>query len=151
VKFWFKFVSRYFAEIDSGIDVNAVSNFNKNFNTFLGEIFEKLILDLLSQRKLVMFDFDRIGKWWWKDKEIDVIALNERKKEVLFVECKWKSNVNALKVVKELQEKAKYVDWYKDKRKESFAVFAKSFSKKITQFNDKKVYCFDLGDVEKKD
>ncbi len=34
-------------------------------------------------------------------------------------------------------------------RKESYAVFAKSFSKKINLFQGKKVYLFDLNDMEK--
>jgi len=41
------------------------------------------------------------------------------------------------------------VKWHNEERKESFAVFAKSFSKKIKDFEGKKVYCFDLKDLEK--
>ena len=38
---------------------------------------------------------------------------------------------------------------HNEERKESFAVFAKSFKKKIKDFEGKKVYCFDLNDIEK--
>ena len=54
-----------------------------------------------------------------------------------------------MKVCKELAEKSEYVKWHNEERKESFAVFAKSFSKKIKDFEGKKVYCFDLKDLEK--
>ena len=37
-------------------------------------------------------NFTRIGKWWHKDKEIDVAALNEKTKEILFGE--WKDGVD---------------------------------------------------------
>ncbi len=67
----------------------------------------------------------------------------------MFGECKWQENVNSGEVVKELAEKTKNVDWENEKRKESYAVFAKSFSKRIDEFGGKKVYCFDLRDLEK--
>ena len=36
-----------------------------------------------------------------------------------------------------------------ENRKESFAIFAKSFGKRIKEFEGKKVYCFDLRDLER--
>jgi aspartate 1-decarboxylase len=60
-----------------------------------------------------------------------------------------KEEVNASEVLKELEEKVKFVDWNLGKRKESFAVFAKSFSKNINEFNGKKVHCFELKDLKK--
>jgi len=98
-------------------------------------------------RNLRFFPFTKIGKWWHKDKEIDIVVLNEKTKEVLFTECKWKNRVNAESICKELAEKAQHVQWHNEKRKESFAIFAKSFSKKIKEFDGRKVYCFDLRDL----
>ncbi|OYT43761.1 MAG: hypothetical protein B6U88_00080 [Candidatus Aenigmarchaeota archaeon ex4484_56] len=95
-----------------------------------------------------MFRFTKIGKWWHKDKEIDILALNEKTKEILFAECKWQNKVNALKIAKELAEKTQYVQWHNNKRKETFAIFAKSFSKRINEYEGRKVYCFDLKDLE---
>jgi len=52
--------------------------------------------------------------------------------------------------LEELVEKAKYVQWQnKEKRKESYAIFAKSFTKKINEFEGRKVYCFDLKGLER--
>ena len=39
--------------------------------------------------------------------------------------------------------------FYNRERKEGFAIFAKSFSKRIEEFEGKKVYCFDLRDLER--
>ena len=77
------------------------------------------------------------------------MALNEKTKEILFGECKWKDKVNANSILAGLIEKTKYVDWNLNERKDSYAVFAKSFSKKVSEFSGKKVYCFDLKDIEK--
>jgi len=144
-RFWFKFISEFQEEIESYAQDIAIENFRKKFNTYLGEVFEDLCLELV--KNLRFLPFTKIGKWWHKDKEIDIVALNERTKEILFCECKWQSKVNAAKIIKELAEKAKYVQWHNEKRKESFAIFAKSFSRKIEEFEGKKVYCFDLKDL----
>jgi len=110
-------------------------------------MFEELCKELLLP--LGILKLSKIGKWWHKDKEIDIVALNEDSKEILFCECKWKDNVNVEKIIKELIEKSKFVPWNNEERKEYFAVFAKSFKKKISSFEGKKVYCFDLKDIGK--
>ena len=81
--------------------------------------------------------------------DIDILAINDKTKELLACECKWQSRVNAEKIAKELEEKVRYVDWHNKERKESFAVFAKSFSKRIRSYEGKRVYCYDLKDLEK--
>ena len=147
--FWFRFVSPYQDEIESFSLKEAVHNFEKNFNTYLGLVFEELITDLIRRNLVSIIPFTKIGKWWHKDKEIDIVALNEQTKEILFAECKWQTKVNAKKLCKELEEKAQYVQWHNDQRKENFAIFTKSFSKRINEFQGRKVYCFDLKDLEK--
>ena len=147
-RFWFRFVSPYFSEIENYHSENAVREFEKEFNSYLGKIFEEIILQLILKGKIKL-EFTKIRKWWHKDKEIDLVALNERTKKILFGECKWKDRVNPKKILEELVEKAQYVQWHNKERKESFAIFAKSFSKKIKEFEGKKVYCFDLKDFER--
>jgi len=145
LKFWFKYVYPNLSSIESrSFNVNLIRD---NYSEYLGRIFEDVCKEILIHENLL--DLSKIGKWWFKDKEIDILGLNEPKKEILLVECKWKDSVNSLEVLKDLAEKAKFVDWNLDKRKETFVVFAKSFSKKISEFEGKKVYCYDLKDIEK--
>jgi len=94
-------------------------------------------------------NFTNVHKWWHKDREIDIVALDEKSKEVLFAECKWQSRVNAERTVKELAEKARYVEWNSGKRKEYYAIFAKSFSKRIEEFEERPVYCIGLRELER--
>ncbi len=147
-KSWFRFVSTYFEEINNWETGSAINEFKKGFNQYLGTVFEKVateaITELIKQKKVP--EFTKIGKWWHKDKEIDILALNEHTKEILFCECKWKNKVNAERALKELKEKAAFVQWHNEKRKEHYAVFAKNFKKKI---KEKNTHCFDLKDLEK--
>lgn len=144
LKFWFRYVYPNLSSIEEGIF--NVTTIRKDYNTYLGYIFEDVAKQFLIKEKIENFQLTNIGKWWYKDKEIDIVALNEQTKQILFAECKWQDKVNAERIVEELKEKAKYVQWHNEKRKEYFAIFAKSFKEKIS---DKSVYCFDLKELEK--
>ena len=131
-----------------------IENVKKELNSYLGRGFE----EVCKEFTLIFWkQYSLVGRWWGnfredskrKSIEIDIVALNEKTKEVLFGECKWQDRVNAEKILVALEEKSKYVNWHNEKRKESYAVFAKSFKKRIEEYNGKKVYCFDLKDIEK--
>jgi uncharacterized protein len=143
LKFWFKYIYPNLSSIES--KVFNVDLIKREYSEFLGGIFESVSKEYLIRSKI--FEFNKIGRWWHKDKEIDILALDEKDKKILFCECKWKEKVNAEKILRELKEKTKYVEWNNQNRNESFVVFAKSFSKKIKEFQGNKVYCFDLKDL----
>lgn len=154
INFWFRFFYRDLS-LYKARDESFLDKVIKNFNSYIGRRFEIICKEFLEKDPI--FSFDILAKQWGKFKgergkntyEIDLVGLNEDKKEILFCECKWKDRVDVEKVLKELKKKAGYVDWYKNKRKESYAVFAKSFKKKINKFEEKKVYCFELRDMGK--
>jgi len=155
IDFWFKFVepSKRHIEENNNREINKLLS---NFDLYVSKKFEELVrVELIKKiNKKVNFDFEKIGTWWGykreqnerKTMEIDVVALNEKTKDILFVECKWQNKVNAKKILYELKEKSKFVDWHNEKRKEHYAIFAKSFKGKI---KEKNVYCFDLNDLKK--
>ena len=125
--FWFKFVYLNKQEIEKGNE-NILGKIKRDFEQYVSFKFENYCKEFLED---VFFEkYHSFGKWWHKDKEIDIVALNEEKKEILFGECKWQENVDALRLFSKLKEKAKFVDWNKDKRKETFVLFAKSFKSK---------------------
>jgi len=105
-------------------------NLRKDFPSYLGRIFEDIVKEFLiiqSKSNNLPFKITKIGKWWHRDKEIDIVALNENSGDIMFIEVKWKDNVNAEKILNELEEMAKYVRWRNESRREHFAIFAKSF------------------------
>ncbi len=72
------------------------------------------------------------------------MAVDETDKEIIFGECKWQENVNAKKILEKLREKAEYLGWNKDKRKEYYMIFARSFKNRPED-----CYCFDMKDMER--
>ena len=154
--FWFRYVKKYESYYEQSRTNEVVRFFHETFNSYVGRMFEKFCLELIKQYpKIIPIKFDRIGGQWGKFKgekgkntyEIDIVAPNERTREILFAECKWKDKLNAEKILAELKSKANYVKWHNDKRKEYYAIFAKSFKKEI---EEKNVYCYDLKDLKKR-
>jgi len=102
----------------------------QNYGAYQGFIFEKTAAEFLW--KTMPFHFTKLGRWWHKDIEIDLIALNEEQKEIFFFECKWKQlkEETARRILEKLKQKSKYVDWHKDKRKEHYGLIAKQVENK---------------------
>jgi len=155
--FSFIFSEPFRSDLEIRETKNAEEKLKKDFNTYIGKKFEKLILEEVLQ-KLNFVQLQKKGKWWgyYRDSgtnkrvelEIDIVGLNENTKEIVFAECKWSENVNAIDLLQKLKEKAKYVEWpNKDKkRREYYILFAKSFKKKSMHED---VYCFELKDIQK--
>ena len=159
LSFWFLFIDKQRGLIEQDRLKEVENNFKKNFNNYLGRKFEKFILELLKQERfLELKSFEKFGNQWGKYNgkegrntyEIDILGLNEFKKEILLGECKWKDKVNVLEILNDLNEKSKFVEWNFENRNETFVIFAKSFSKKVEDFDGKKVYCFDLKEIFKR-
>jgi len=90
VAFWFRYIYPNLSAIEEGLlDVKEI---RQDYPSYLGFVFEKVarqFLIELNKRDKLPFKFSKIGRWWHKDKEIDLVALNEREKKALFVEVKW--------------------------------------------------------------
>lgn len=69
--------------------------------------------------------FEKMGRWWEKDTEIDLIGLNEETNSILFVETKWNIRPIGVEVLERLKRRSKVVPWGKGKRREYFAIVAK--------------------------
>ena len=144
--FWFRFVYPNISDLEIGLIDEVFSRISSELNDYYGIMFERLVLELIKTKTIEFpFNFDWVGKWWHKDKEIDIIALNSKTNEIVFVECKWQENVDTKKILNELKEKSKFVKWRNEKRKEYYAIFAKSFKEKTKEEN---LFLFDLKDLE---
>ncbi|MEA3254527.1 MAG: ATP-binding protein [Candidatus Altiarchaeota archaeon] len=143
IKFWFRYIYPNMSAIEEGIyDVKQI---RADYNNYLGPVFENVARQFLVRERKNIFDFNKIGRWWYKDNEIDIIALSEQTKKALFCECKWKENISAGKIFNELRIKSGEFQWHNDERTECFTIFAKSFKEKIDTPN---LMLFDLKDLE---
>ena len=134
LSFWFKFIyaNRELVEREEwgrfSEDVNA------GIKSYFGKRFE------IFSRDIVRFemDYERVGSWWnRRGDEIDIIALNKKKKEILFGEVKWRNRPIGCDVLDELMEKKELVQWNNVDRKEKFLLVSKSgFTEKCMERMD---------------
>ncbi len=138
--FWFNFVFNN----REGIERGNITVEKQNINRYLGKRFELNVRNELFH--MFFSGFDKAGRWWHKDKEIDIVAVNEKMNEIVFAECKWEEDVNPDEILQELREKANFVKWRNGERKERYAIFAKSFIRRV---KNKDVMLFGLKELGK--
>ncbi len=142
--FWFRFIYSNMQEIEQNPEF-AMADINKNFNTYAGFIFEKIAKEILVEKTPVKFQ--KIGRWWYKDIEIDLVGLNEETKDIGFFEVKWKSldAGDAKRILNKLKNKSREVKWNNEERNESYGIIAKKINGKETLRKEGYV-CYDLVD-----
>ncbi|MEK6858228.1 MAG: ATP-binding protein [Nanoarchaeota archaeon] len=136
--FWFNFVYNNRENIEKNNLILKIDT-----SAYFGKRFEILVREEIAPQ--LFSNYNKIGRWWYQDKEIDIVALNEEKKEILFAECKW-SNINygeAKKNLEELKEKSKFVNW--QRKKEYFCIIAKKLKDK-QKLRKEGYLAFDLED-----
>lgn len=145
-KFWLKFIYSYKTEIEENTREH-ITFIATEYTTYMGSVFEEFCRKAITETSLI--SFTAMGRWWHKDCEIDIVAIDEKKSTIYLGECKWANNVDGLKITRELHAKAEKVQWKNTSRTEIYLVFARTFSKKINEYEGRKVYCYDLKDLEK--
>ncbi len=144
-RFWLRFVDRFRGEIELGELPGPIENLKENIASYVGKTAEDVVREFLRK------EYEKVGKWWKKDVEIDIVALNERKKEILFGEVKWRNRPVGWNIVEELMEKKELVEWNREDRKERFLVVSRSgFTKKcLERMGDEGIMHWDLKDIER--
>ncbi len=155
-EFWFKFIHPFSGYYEIRNFQFMFSYFKDNIKTFTDRKFEEICKEFLMENSSVYFT--KIGRWWGyyrnnnerKELEIDIIALEENKKEIYFFECKWKElkENDANKIIKDLKEKAKYVEWFNEERRERYGIFGKRIEGK-ENLRKEGILVYDLEDINK--
>ncbi len=151
-RFWFRYIYRNRSDYEIGNYEILTGKIKQDFDSLAGKEFEKIskeFLTGLSRQNKLQLSFSKIGKWWHKDIEIDLVALNANTDEIFFFECKWKvlKEGAARKILDELKVKSKSVGWHQDNRKEYFGLIAKKIENK-DKLKANGYFAFDLTDFQ---
>jgi AAA+ ATPase superfamily predicted ATPase len=144
--FWFRFIFPYEDLINLGRSEEVLSKISRDLNAYIGKPFEEIAKEYLWETN--KGNFSKIGRWWHKGEEIDIVALNEEGEHISFFECKW-SKLNerdALKILTDLKQKAALVQWHDAGRKEHYGIIAKEIAGK-EKLREKGYQAFDLSDL----
>jgi uncharacterized protein len=130
LRFWFAHVHPNQAALDMGLADNVLKErIRPNFESFVAPIFEEAarnyVLSLARQGRLP-FVPDRIGRWWDKAGEIDVVALNKTDDAWLLGECKWSIRQIGTNVLDNLKRAAQILLTGRKATQVTYALFARS-------------------------
>jgi len=147
-RFWLSYVYPYKEEIEEN-PMGVTDFIKKQYQEYMGSIFEDVVRQMLHVTD--NWHFSTVGSWWYKENEIDIVAINERSKKILFGECKWQNKEMNKGVYEKLLEKKELVKWNNDKWEENIALFSKSgFShslKKVAESEN--IMLYTLDDIKK--
>ncbi len=143
-RFWFRFCFPYRSLLEEGKEELLLKReISPYFSEFMGLIFEQIC------REVLLSDFDEVGSWWYKENEIDIVAINTN--ELLFGECKWTNqplDISALHKLPFIAEKTGL-----HAKKISYAFFSKSgFTKDAILYAKAHphILLFDLETIKRK-
>lgn len=144
-RFWFKFVYKRKSDYNSEKYQSLKKRFMQEKDSFIGLSFEDVCKEAMELLNNNIVNFDRIGRYWNKQVEIDLLALG--KKEVYIVECKWQKSPFRLSDIKNLEAKA--ADLFRPSKKK-FVVFSKAgFDEEALSFGKQNGWrLFNLKDLE---
>ena len=139
INFWFQFIypNRSFIEVGqeefvlNKIKANFVDN---NVSYVYEDICRERMWDLNKNTKLGI-KFDKLGRWWNKSEEIDIVGINTEGEDIIFGECKYYTNkLMDVDVFYNLLRKSKYVEWKNNERNEKFVLFSiNGYTKKLKE------------------
>ncbi len=121
---WFDAVFPYRSELMLGNQRPALNRFDQTFVHHCAAAYEQVSGEILRGAQDELFDFQRLGKWWEKEQEIDLVALGETGEDALFAEVKWSNKKVGIDIYHELKTKSQLVP-VKPKRKH-YALLSRS-------------------------
>jgi AAA+ ATPase superfamily predicted ATPase len=123
LNFWFYYVYKNYNQLEINQVQTVLDEIDMNFNDrFVSFSFEDFVAEDIQYNPSKYVDFipKKIGRWWNKNEEIDVVVMDD--KNICFIECKWQNSLNKERVLHQLIKKSRVV---KHKLKESFLVVCK--------------------------
>ena len=130
IAFWFKFVYPYRAYLEKGeteyVMTRIKSGFVQNYLSFIYEDVCREKIWQLSANDELGFNVDRVGRYWGaKTGEIDIVAIDSEKGNILLGECKYSTSQKGLSVLHDLQDKAEVIKNLTNAKSVSYVIFSK--------------------------
>ncbi|MBT9177488.1 MAG: hypothetical protein DDT20_01821 [Firmicutes bacterium] len=130
IAFWFRFVFPYRSQIEMQNLGYVLGKLHEGFVfNHVSHVFERICMEWVAEAnggEGVFFKQQKVGRWWNDREEIDIVALNEDTRDILFGECKYSANPVDTDVFYALRQKSAAVKWHLGNRQEHYALFSKT-------------------------
>ncbi len=130
LRFWFRYVHPNQASIDLGLaEVVYEQRIRPDLERFAGPAFEEAArehLVRLAVKGQLPFLPERIGGWWDRETEIDVLAVSDSQRMLLAGECKWSVNPVGTNILEDLKKKVTVLNKGKEWEDVRYCLFSRS-------------------------
>jgi len=128
LRFWFRYVEPNRSGIEQAPDVVFSEAIEPDLPTHVATTFEDICQEAIwaGIRSGAFDQYAEVGRWWYGEDEIDVVAVAPNGDRILFAECKWTSDPVGRDPVRDLEAKRERVRWGSDAREEQFCLFSRS-------------------------
>lgn len=140
-RFYFRFI---FPHLQSNRSVEpTLAHIKRELRPFIALRFEQLCQEWVhaqAQQGNLSLDPEQIGSHWSRRVQIDVVAVDFAKRQILLGECKWQEEVVRRSVVRELVEEKRPklfrdLDWEESAWSVNYAFFSRSeFTEAATDY-----------------
>jgi hypothetical protein len=151
LRFWFRFVEPNRSSIEEAPDIVFEGTIEPNLPDYVATTFETVSQEAVwaAIRGGQLDPYSKVGRWWYREDEIDIVGLAPADDRLLFAECKWTTEPVGHALVESLREKAERVRWGPDTRDERFALFSKSgFTDGLVDDLDDRWSLFTLAEID---
>lgn len=151
LRFWFRYVEPNRSGIEEApetvYDGTIAPDLPDHVATTFEDVCEEVVWE--SVRRGDVDPYSAVGRWWYKEHEVDVVGLAPAEDRLLLGECKWTAEPVGHELVERLREKATHVRWGPSDRTEQFALFSKSgFVDGLADELSPKWSLFDLEEID---
>ena len=130
LRFWFRYVQPNQSGLDLGLaDAILSQRIRPDLDNFVASAFEEAAQSFvarLAQTGKLNFLPERIGGWWDRGAEIDVLAISLSEKIALVGECKWSVNPVGTNIFVDLKQKAQVLLKDYGVQKVQYALFTRT-------------------------
>lgn len=109
-RFWYAFVFPNLSELEAG-DSEGIWQYAilPGLDEYISHVFEGICQEYMrkeNRRGNLPFRFTKLGRYWDKNTEIDIMALEQSRNKMLLGECKYRNTPVSMSDVKHLQAKS---------------------------------------------
>lgn len=138
ISFWFQFIYPNKAFLEMGNNEFVIEKIRNHFiDNHVSFVYENVCKEKMLEYNVsgkLGFTFDKIGRWWNNNEEIDIVAMDSNGSDIIFGECKYTNKPMDVDVLFDLENKSKNVEWKNEYRKEKYILFSvNGYTKRLTE------------------
>jgi len=125
-QFWFRFIFPRRAELEMDNVDKVNERIKREISDYISFVYEKVAREIVMNNSGLFFSFERLGRWWDRHNEIDIVGVSREFNAILYGEVKWRGKRVGENIFLQLKSKAKKIKWGNSKTKRFYVLFSKN-------------------------